>query len=81
MPPSEKGVNQRYCKLLCETFEKYKDIDFIPSKAIADDKEERNMLTEKGKKVYPETHNFGRKSESKVSNYKVKANFYTKKHF
>ncbi len=81
MPPSEKRVNQRYCKLLCETFEKYKDIDLIPSKIKADDKGKQDMLNETGKKVCPETHNLGPKSERKACKYKVKTNFYTKKQF
>ena len=39
------------------------------------------MLNETGKKVCPETHNFGLKSERKACKYKVKTNFYTKKQF
>ena len=81
MPPSEKRVKQRYCKLLCETFEKYKDIDLIPSKIKADDKGKQDMLNETGKKVCPETHNLGPKSKRKACKYKVKTNFYTKKQF
>ena len=39
MPSAEIKVNQRYCNLLSETFEKYKDIIVISKRYNSDDEE------------------------------------------
>ena len=82
MPPTMRRVNQRYCKLLIKTFEKYKGINLVQSKIKAVDEGKQKMLNI-GKKVSPdpEEHNLESKIKKKAGTYKVKTDFYTKKKF
>ena len=43
MPPAQ-GVNSKYCKLLSETFDKYRDLDVIKTK-LSGDNEDDYVLT------------------------------------
>ena len=54
MPPAETKVNQRYCKLLSETFEKYKDINVVKINKYAKEDGGKEEQVEQVEQVEPQ---------------------------
>ena len=76
MTPTVRRVNQRYCKLLSETFEKYKGIDIVPSKTISlsaslvESECDTVKLSRRLRRLYQDSDNVNVKSKSETINHR-----------